>query len=103
MATAALALVVVLGVLGLRAVQGTPPAATWGELHRASLATGPGPPGPGDAVVTVSPGDTLWGIARSLRPGGDPRPVVDALARANGGSTLQAGQQLLIPARLLDG
>ncbi len=70
----------------------------------ASLATSPGevPPAAPAAVsasasevVTVAPGDTLWSLATELRPGADPRPLVDELARRNGGSAvLQAGQQL---------
>lgn len=42
----------------------------------------------------VQPGDTLWSIARSLDPAGDPRPVVDQLADRNGGVALVAGQRL---------
>ena len=70
----------------------------------ASLATSPGavPPAAPAAVstsaadvVTVAPGDTLWSLATELRPGADPRPLVDELARRNGGSAvLQAGQRL---------
>ncbi len=52
-------------------------------------------PATATAVVTVAPGDSLWSIASELRPGSDPRSVVDELARRNGGSsTLRAGQQL---------
>ena len=47
----------------------------------------------------VRQGDTLWSIARRVAPGGDPRPLVDALAEANdidaGG--LVPGQSLLVP------
>ena len=40
---------------------------------------------PAPLVVVVRPGDTLWGIAEDLvGPTGDPRPLVDAIARANG-------------------
>jgi hypothetical protein len=45
----------------------------------------------------VQPGDTLWGIARQVAPGRDPRPVVDEIVEANdlrGG--LQAGQELVV-------
>jgi nucleoid-associated protein YgaU len=48
----------------------------------------------------VREGDTLWSIARRLSPGGDPRPVVDALATSNdidaGG--LVPGQTLVVSA-----
>ena len=56
----------------------------------------------GDVVVTVGPGDSLWSIARSVEPDGDPRPLVSALIEANGGSSLQIGQQIVIPGHLLD-
>ena len=52
-------------------------------------------------VVVVRPGDTLWGIATALvGPTGDPRPVVDAIARANGvdPGAIRPGQVLEIPA-----
>jgi hypothetical protein len=43
----------------------------------------------------VQPGDTLWTIATEVAPDRDPRPVVDALRSANGGSaTLQVGARL---------
>jgi hypothetical protein len=47
-------------------------------------------------VVThvVEPGDTLWSVARDLAPGGDPRPVVDALSSARHGSALVPGEKL---------
>lgn len=50
-------------------------------------------------AVTVAPGETLWGIARRLAPGQDPRPVVEQIVRLNelDGGGLQAGQQLLLP------
>ena len=48
----------------------------------------------------VREGDTLWSIARRLSPAGDPRPVVDRLATANGvdAGALVPGQTLLVPA-----
>lgn len=47
----------------------------------------------------VRPGDTLWSIAERLDPGSDPRPLVDAIARANDvdpGSVLP-GRSLVLP------
>lgn len=44
--------------------------------------------------LVVQPGDTLWTLARSLRPTGEIRPLVDELARRAGGSSLRAGQRL---------
>ncbi|MFB3738196.1 MAG: LysM peptidoglycan-binding domain-containing protein [Candidatus Velamenicoccus archaeovorus] len=48
----------------------------------------------------VRPGDTLWSIARTLAPGSDPRPVVDAIARANAvePGALVPGSTLVVPA-----
>jgi len=51
----------------------------------------------GSRVYTVEPGDTLWSIARRLRPGDDPRPMVDELAAQVHGGSLQAGQRLVLP------
>ena len=50
--------------------------------------------------TTVVPGDTLWAVAQRIAPGQDPRPVVDQIRRLNdlSGGSLQAGQQLLLPA-----
>jgi hypothetical protein len=47
----------------------------------------------------VASGDTLWGIARQVAPGRDPRPIVDAIARRNhlAPGDLSAGQSLTIP------
>ncbi|MCU0272584.1 MAG: LysM peptidoglycan-binding domain-containing protein [Acidimicrobiales bacterium] len=52
----------------------------------------------GDPVAyVVQPGDTWWDLAASIAPGEDPRPVVDALRRANGGVALQVGQRIVLP------
>lgn len=74
-----------------------------------SLAGRAGAGGPSDAprsrpasVHVVRSGETVWGIARSLvGEEGDPRPVVDALVRANHltGGTVQPGERLIVPAR----
>jgi len=52
-----------------------------------------------EGTYVVRPGDTLWSIAARLRDG-DPRPLVDAIQRANGvdPGALVPGQALLIPA-----
>ena len=99
LAVVAVALVLVVGVL--RLAQGAPPATTWTELGRSSVAVGAGVAGEGDVVVRVHPGESLWSIASKLAPGQDRRPIVDTLARANGGTVLQAGQELVIPAALV--
>ncbi len=50
-------------------------------------------------AYTVRPGDTVWRIAQRLgSPGADPRPLVDAIVRQNGGATtLTPGETLSIP------
>jgi len=48
------------------------------------------------AVYVVQPGDTLWSIARQLRPSGDIRPLVDALAERAGSGPLVAGAALAV-------
>ncbi|QXC62493.1 LysM peptidoglycan-binding domain-containing protein [Aquihabitans sp. G128] len=54
-------------------------------------------PAAGARTVTVRAGDTLWSIARRLRPTGDVRPLVDQLAEANGGTAIAPGDRLVIP------
>ena len=44
----------------------------------------------------VQPGDTVWRIARKLKPSGDVRAVVDRIVARNGTATLQPGQTLLL-------
>ena len=49
--------------------------------------------------TTVHQGDTLWSVARRIAPDNDPREVVVQIRRLNEmtGSTVQVGQQLLVP------
>jgi LysM repeat protein len=73
-----------------------------GGVSRALERPGAGGSAPTSAAVhtyVVRPGDTLWSIAERLRPGEDPRPLVDAIQRANGVSAgeLVPGQSLEIP------
>lgn len=44
--------------------------------------------------VVVQSGDTLWSIARRIRPAGEIRGVVDTLQRRVGGTVLEAGQRI---------
>jgi len=50
-------------------------------------------------TVTVSAGESLWGIAEEVAPQADPRDVIDAIVRLNALETsgLAAGQRLSIP------
>ncbi len=50
------------------------------------------------AVYVVQPGDTFWSIARHVKPSADPRPLVDRLVAAHGGTTLHVGERIPIPA-----
>ena len=62
-----------------------------------ALATDPSadvPPAP--RTLVAQPGDTIWGIARSLAPTGDITELVEALIMVNG-SKIQAGQIVRIP------
>ncbi len=47
--------------------------------------------------VVVQPGDTLWSIATRLAPDDDPRPVVDAVAKALHRTTLVTGETISWP------
>lgn len=92
---AALALLLVLAVGAQLALSAAWSTVTTPPGQPATATVAVPVPASATAVVTVAPGDTLWSIASSLRPGADPRPLVDELARRNGGSaTVQAGQQL---------
>lgn len=67
-----------------------------------SQASNPEPSRSFDAVVVrVQPGDSLWRIATEINPTADRRQLVDALAEIAGSVTIQPGQQLIIPTRLL--
>ncbi len=57
-----------------------------------------GPPVATDRYV-VRAGDTLWSIAEQAGRGGDPRELVDAIARANDvePGAIVPGQTILIP------
>ncbi len=92
-ALAAVAAVLMVLVLGVRLAQGTPPTASLEPVTLTpSVATS------NETIVVVAPGQTLWSIASELSGSDDPRPIVAALAERNGGSSLQAGQRLIIPA-----
>ncbi|MEM9613321.1 MAG: LysM peptidoglycan-binding domain-containing protein [Actinomycetota bacterium] len=98
----AVAVAVVFGLLfAVRLVQGSPPAVD--EVGQVSdpRVSAPALPGPGDHIHVARSGDSLWSIAVGLAPDADPRPIVDALAEANGGTALRVGQQVVIPAEVI--
>jgi hypothetical protein len=49
--------------------------------------------------LVVRPGQTLWGIARAVDPGSDPRSTVDRLIELNAlrGAGIEAGRTLVLP------
>ena len=78
------------GLIGRIALLAVAVLVLWALFAGESGAGGP------EQRYRVQPGDTLWSIASAVAPGQDLRPVVDALEAANGGTTLVAGQRLLI-------
>ncbi|HKE72495.1 MAG TPA: LysM domain-containing protein [Acidimicrobiales bacterium] len=93
-AVVGLVLAVALAVVGVRALASV-----------ASVPSSPQPAPLGDRPVPVAghtyvvqPGDTLWSIARTIAPDRDPRPVIDALRKANGGVNLEVGDRLTLDA-----
>ena len=63
-------------------------------------AGGPSGPAIGEHSYVVRRGDTLWRIAQTIvGPSGDPRPVVDALARSNHvrDGLIAPGERLQLP------
>ena len=48
-------------------------------------------------VVVVESGDTLWSIAQDLAPDTDPREMVHRLSDLVPSSTLQPGQEIVVP------
>jgi len=53
-------------------------------------------------VVTVESGDTLWAIAQEIAPGADTREVIHRLGDLVPSSSLQPGQQIVVPGYVLD-
>ena len=90
----AVALVVV-AMAGVRAVLQPLTGTPGGSPLSASDGSAPVPAG--HESLLVQPGETLWTVARDLQPSGDVRPLVDELVALNGGATLEAGQNLVLP------
>jgi Tfp pilus assembly protein FimV len=69
-------------------------------LAAGAVRRGEAPAPPARQVVVVSEGDTLWSIARAVRPEADPRATIAEIERMNvsvdpGG--LVPGQSLVVP------
>lgn len=49
--------------------------------------------------VVVQPGQTLWGIAKQVAPGDDPRATIESIRRLNSlpDTGVQAGQRIALP------
>lgn len=75
-------------------------AAAWAGPAVGALGSGEDPVRIARSSYVVREGDTLWSIARRLAPDGDPRPIVDELATANGvdGGWIVPGQTLVVSA-----
>ncbi|MBR94741.1 MAG: peptidoglycan-binding protein [Micrococcales bacterium] len=54
---------------------------------------------PAEQVVVVQAGETLWGIAREVAPGSDPRGVVRQIRQMNdlGTTPVVPGQSIVVP------
>ena len=81
----------VLGALGggsLAASERTPSSTATVELPMQPVSR---------STHVVAAGDTLWSIARALRPEGDVRPLVDALAATRNGRPLEVGETIVLP------
>ena len=54
------------------------------------------------STIVVTPGETVWDIARTLTAGSDPRPMVARIESLNSlpdAGSIRVGQPLLVPAR----
>ncbi len=54
---------------------------------------------PKPRTYVVETGDTLWAIASKMRPGTDPRPLIQQIQQVNGvdAGSLSPGQRLVVP------
>ncbi len=48
-------------------------------------------------VVEADAGDTLWTLAREVRPTGDVRPAVEAMLAERGDAELEVGDRVRVP------
>lgn len=85
----AVVLAVLIAALGGLALRGEPAVST-GVAHHLRTAT-----------VVVTPGETVWEIARQVAPGSDPRIVVAEIEQLNSlpdAGSIRVGQPLFVPA-----
>lgn len=68
-------------------------------LAAGAVRRGEAPVPPAQRVVVVRDGDTLWSIARQVRPDQDPRITIDAIMGFNAADpgALLPGQSLAVP------
>lgn len=69
------------------------PAAASETARDGSVRTGPAAP----STYVAAPGDTLWSIAQRFRGEVEIGRYVDALIDRNGGTTIRAGQAVVLP------
>ncbi len=71
-----------------------------GALRAEAAGEAAAPAPAGWHLIVVQPHDTLWGIARDVAPGADPRVLIEDMRSVNdlSGSALQAGDRLWVPA-----
>lgn len=48
-------------------------------------------------LLVAQPGDTLWSLAERAAPGRDVRPIVDAMAKSRGTTTVNAEELVSVP------
>ena len=48
-------------------------------------------------LLVAQPGDTLWSLAQRAAPGHDVRPIVDAMVKSRGTSTVNADELVSVP------
>ena len=70
-----------------------------GQVAGASGSDSQAPSSRAAQVVVVQAGETLWGIAREVAPGSDPRGVVRQIRQMNdlGTTPVVPGQSIVVP------
>ena len=70
-----------------------------GQVAGASGSMSEASKSPAPQVVVVQAGETLWGIAREVAPGSDPRGVVRQIRQMNdlGTTPVVPGQSIVVP------